>query len=216
MTQQINLFNPIFLRQEKYFSAKTMVESLTLILIALFAFYAYVQSDVRSLRYVADDVAHQLSDARDRFLKVGGELSPQGRSKLLEAQVARAESEAHGKEALLVSLRATTVGKAGGYSEYFAAFARRTLPGVWLTGFSIGGEQLSIRGRVLHPDLVPVYIRALNKESVLRGRSVTWLKLVAHHEPPGAAAPAAAPSRYVEFELSMPLSVPEPGKEGRK
>jgi len=39
VSQQINLFNPIFLRKEKYFSAKTMVESLTLILVALVAFF---------------------------------------------------------------------------------------------------------------------------------------------------------------------------------
>ena|SRR5579859_1957572 len=220
MSQQINLFNPIFLRQEKYFSAKTMVESLTVILVALCAFYLYALNEVRSFEDVAADVGHQLAETRDRFIKLGGELSPQRRSKLLEAQVARAESEAHGKEILLASLHAAAAGKAPGFSQYFAAFARQTVPGVWLTGFSVGsgGEQLSIQGRVLHPDLVPVYIRALNHEPVMRGRSVAWLKLVAHREPPPAAgvvAPAG-PSRYVEFELSMPLGAPAPAPKGRR
>jgi hypothetical protein len=207
VSQQINLFNPIFLRQEKHFSAKTMVESLTLILVALAAFYVYAHSEVKSFEYVAADAAHQLADARDRFIRLGGTLSPQRRSKLLEAQVARAESELRAKQALLASLRDAASDKAHGYSQYFAAFARRTLPGVWLTGFSVadGGERLDIRGRVLHSDLVPAYIDALNKEAVMRGRSITLLKLVAHSEP---AAAAAGPARYVEFELSMPLAAP--------
>lgn len=219
MSQQINLFNPIFLRQEKYFSAKTMVESLALMLIALGAFYVYARGEVRSLEYVAADAAHQLNDARDRLLKLGGEFSPERRSKLLEAQVAGAENEARGKQELLASLHATASAGTPDYSEYFAAFARHALPGVWLTGFSVdgGGEQISVQGRALHPDLVPKYIRALNAEAVMRGRSVTSLKLSAHREPaaPSAAA-AAGPSHYVEFDLSMPLSVPSSDKEKPK
>ncbi len=220
MSQQINLFNPIFLRQEKYFSSKTMVESLVLMLVALCAFYVYANHEVTSFEEVAADAAHQLADTRDRFISLGGSLSPQRRSKLLEAQVARAESDLRGKEALLASLHAVAADKAQGYSQYFAAFARQTLPGVWLTGFSVadGGEELSIRGRVLQPDLVPAYIRALNKEEVMRGRSVTRLRLVAHNEPAPAAdaAQRPGPARYVEFELSMPFAAPQPAKEGNK
>ncbi|MGH8746929.1 MAG: MSHA biogenesis protein MshI [Burkholderiales bacterium] len=217
MSQQINLFNPIFLRQEKYFSAKTMIESLTLILIALCAFYVYARNQVGSLESVAIESTRQLDNTRDSFIKLGGEFSPERRSKLLEARVARAEAEVRGKEALLASLNATAAGRAPAYSEYLAAFARHALPGVWLTGFSVdgGGEELSIRGRVLHPDLVPAYIHALNSEAVMRGRSVSRLKLVAHRESPaaGTAQPSAGPSRYVEFDLSMPLSAPRANAE---
>ncbi|MFZ1909957.1 MAG: hypothetical protein WAU52_12835 [Burkholderiales bacterium] len=220
MSQQINLFNPIFLKQERYFSAMTMVESLVLILVALCAFYVYAHNEVKSFEDVAADAAHQLADTRNRFISLGGSLSPQRQSKLLEAQVARAESDLRGKQALLASLRAAAADRAQGYSQYFAAFARQTLPGVWLTGFSVGdgGDELIISGRVLHPDLVPAYIHALNKEEVMRGRSVTRLKLVAHNEPAPAAdaASRSGPARYVEFELSMPLAAPQPVKDGSK
>lgn len=220
MSQQINLFNPVFLRKEKYFSARTMAESLTLILVALAAFFVYARHDVRSLEDVAAAAEHQLADARGRLIRLGGALSPERRSKLLEAEVAKARSELSARQALLDSLHAQTSDDARGYSRFFAAFARRTLPGVWLTGLSVadGGDELEIRGRVLHPDLVPAYIRALNEEPVMRGRTVTLLKLAAHHEPPpgAGAAAGAGPARYVEFELSMPLAAPAPPKEARK
>jgi hypothetical protein len=219
VSQQINLFNPIFLTKEKVFSSETMGQALALILIALGAFYVYARRDVRSLEEVASAAEHQLADARGSLISLGGALSPQRRSKLLEAELVRDEKELRAKQALLDSLHLDASDDGRGYSRYFAAFARRTLPGVWLTGFSVadGGEQLDIRGRVLHPDLVPAYIRALNKEPAMRGRSVTLLKLAAHREPPPRpAAAAAGPSRYVEFELSMPLAAPMPTKEARK
>ena len=220
MSQQINLFNPIFLRQEKYFSARTMLESLVLILVALCAFYVYAHNEVKSLEDVAAGAAHELANTRDRVISLSGALSPQRRSKLLEAQIARIESDLHGKQVLLASLRTAAADQARGYSQYFAAFARQTLPGVWLTGFSVGegGEELDIRGGVLHPDLVPQYIKALNKEQVMRGRSVSRLKLAAHNEstPAAQTAPHPGPARYVEFELSMPLAAPQPAKDSRK
>ena len=74
MSQQINLFNPIFLKHEKYFSARTMGEALTLILVALAAFFVYARHDVRSLEDVASAAQHQLADARGRLISLGGEL----------------------------------------------------------------------------------------------------------------------------------------------
>ena len=40
MSQQINLFNPLFMRKEKYFSARTMLQSLGLIVLGLVVLYA--------------------------------------------------------------------------------------------------------------------------------------------------------------------------------
>ena len=70
-----------------------------------------------------------------------------------------------------------------------------------------------LNGRVLYAELVPAYIRALNREAVMRGRSVTELRMTAREERdtaataapganPAALAAASAPSRYVEFSLT--------------
>ena len=42
MSQQINLFNPLFLNQKKYFSARTMLQSLAVLVAGLVAISAYV------------------------------------------------------------------------------------------------------------------------------------------------------------------------------
>jgi hypothetical protein len=222
MSQQINLFNPLFLRKEKYFSARTMLQALGLIALGLAALYVFAVIQTRDLQRTAAEYARQVNTERDQFVKLGG----QGRSKLLEAEVARLDAEVRTRRTLVETLQGGELGNTDGFSQYFAAFGRHPMRGVWLTGFSVGdsGNELKIRGRVLFPDLVPAYLKALNAEEVMRGRQVTDLKLVARDESlarRGAkeASPAAGPERYVEFDLSAPLRVGEaakaPGKGGR-
>ena len=206
MSQQINLFNPLYLRKEKYFSARTMLQSIGLIALGLAALYAYALMQTRELERVSGDYGRQLAAQRDQFIKLGG----QGRSKLLETEVARLEADVRARGAVLGMVQGGEFGNADGFSRYFAAFGRHAMRGVWLTGFSVGesGNELKIRGRVLYPDLVPAYLKALNDEDVMRGRLVTELKLVARDESGarrGSAPAAAGPERFVEFDLSAPL-----------
>lgn len=221
MAQQINLFNPVFLKQKKHFSAVTMLQALGLLLGGILAFYGYALYESRALGQVAADANRQLKAQAEQAGRLTREFSPQGRSRMLEDEVARASARVKQREEMLAVLRTGGLGNTEGFARYLAAFARQSLSGVWLTGFSIGGDEsvLQLNGRVLQADLVPAYIRALNREEVMRGRRVSELRLTARDvretaasaapgaspAPAGAAAPpaaaAATPSRYVEFSL---------------
>jgi hypothetical protein len=211
MSQQINLYNPLFLRKEKHFSVRTMLQSLGLIALGLLALYAYALVQTRELERVAGEYTQQLGAQRGQFVRLSGQSS----SKLLQAEVARLESALAARRGMLDALQGGELGNTNGFSRYFAAFARRPMRGVWLTGFSVGesGNELRIRGRVLYPDLVPAYLKALNKEDVMRGRQVVELKLAARDESAARGAqPAPGPARFVEFDLSAPLRDVEPAK----
>ena len=113
-------------------------------------------------------------------------------------------------------MRTGGLGNTDGFARYLAALARQSIPGVWLTGFTISGDEneLLLSGKVLHPDLVPAYVRALNREEVMRGRRIAEMRLTAREEKDGpttaapganpatAPKPAANPLRYVEFSIS--------------
>lgn len=206
MSQQINLFNPLFLRKEKYFSARTMLQSLGLIAAGMVALYAYALVQTHELERLAADYNTQLGTQRAQFIELGS----RGQSALLEAEAARLEADVKSRRAVLAVVQGGDVGNTRGVSAYFAAFARHPTPGVWLTGFSVGedGNELRVRGRVLHADLVPAYLKVLNDDAVMRGRLVTELKLVARQEAGAQASSGGEPSRYVEFDLSAPLRVP--------
>jgi hypothetical protein len=217
MSQQINLFNPLFMRKQKYFSARAMLQSLGLIALGLAVFYVYALVQSRDLGRLAAGYSSQLGAQRNQFIALG----TQGRSKLLEAEVTRLEADVKARRAMLEMLQGGGLGNTDGFSRYFAAFARHPMRGVWLTGFSVGdnGNVLKIRGRVLHPDLVPEYLKTLNQDDVMRGRIVTELKLVARDESnarQGTTATVAEPARYVEFDLAAPLRLPEAARPAAK
>jgi hypothetical protein len=228
MSQQINLYNPLFLKQEKYFSAPAMVQALGIIALALAGFYVYALVQMREVERLAAVDRARIALLREQFVKLGGSLAPRGRSKALESDVASLEADVNARQSVITALQSGELGNTAGFSGYFAAFGRKTMPGVWLTGFSVGesGNELQVRGRVLHPDLVPAYLRSLNGESVMRGRQVTELKLTAKEAsaapqpaaPAGAppATPPATPQRFVEFSLVAQLHAPEPAKPAAK
>ena len=211
MAQQINLFNPIFLQKKKHFSAVTMLQALGLLLAGVMAFYGYALLEARGLARVAADSSRQLAAQGVQLAAMTREFSPQGRSRMLEDEVARMSARLRQRQELLALMRTGGLGNTEGFSRYLSALAHETRDGVWLTGVSIAGDEsvLQLTGRVLYPDLVPAYIRSLNNEAVMRGRKVSELRLTAREEQPTAAtaAPgggpqaAATPARYVEFSL---------------
>ena len=223
MSQQINLYNPLFLKQERYFSARAMAQALGLIALGLAAFYAYALMQTREAERLARDNQAQLAAQRDQLVTLGGSLLPQGRTQQIASDIARLEADVKARQSVVAALHTGELGNTSGFSGYFAAFGRKAMPGVWLTGFSLGesGNDLQVRGRVLHPDLVPAYLQVLNGESVMRGRQVTELKLSAKEASPvttaaGAATRPAAPERFVEFSFTAPLRAPEPAKFAAK
>jgi len=210
MSQQLNLFNPVFLRQKKYFSARTMVQALVIVLVVLVGLYAFARVQVARIEQQLADAEQQFNEAQRQLAQYGADAR-RAPSRLLDDEIARAEAQVKAQEELLESLASGALGNTDGFSRYLTALARQTVSGVWLTGFVASGTEgpLSIRGRLLRPELLPAYLRMLNREEVLRGRGFSELRLVAREEKsaPASAAhpePGLAPTRYVEFTLAAP------------
>jgi len=211
MSQQINLYNPLFLKQERHFSARTMAQALGIVAAAVVALYAYALFETRSAERAAVQERAQLSAQRDQLLKLSAQLARKGANKALEAEVTRVDNEVKAKQATLDALNTGELGNTSGFSDFFAAFGRQAVPGVWLTGFTISeaGAELVVNGRALQAELVPGYLRALNNEPMMRGRRVAEMKLVARREPE-AAVKAGRPEQYVEFTLVAPSAAKGP------
>ncbi|MDA8107016.1 MAG: MSHA biogenesis protein MshI [Betaproteobacteria bacterium] len=218
MTQQINLFNPLFLRQEKYFSARTMLQALALIVIGLGAFYAYGIWQTRALGDLVARQGAEVAHLRSRIVTLSG-AGAQNRIRALQEESGKLESAIKAREALLEKLRTGDLGNSEGVSRYFAAFAAQDLAGVWLTGFTVGkgGNELRVRGRALAPDLLPAYLQRLSGAEVMRGRKVVALELTAGAAAkPAAGTAAGGPARFVDFSFTAPLQIAEPGAESTK
>ena len=229
MSQQINLFDPLFLKQKHYFSARTMVQGLGLVAAGVLCFSAIVAYQVNGLSAQMADTDRQLEEARQQLVQAGAGANAatrQGRGQVLKDEIERTEIAVRARRQLLDGLQGANVGVTDGFSKYLIAFARRPLEGVWLTGFSVSAarNELTIHGRALRADLIPAYIHLLNSEAALRGMRVSEFRLAAKEETPqplvsGGASKDEAPGakalvaetkpptlKFIEFTLGTERS----------
>lgn len=208
MSQQINLFNPIFLKQEKLFSAVTMAQALGLILLGSAVLIAYSYYQLFDLSRQATAGTTQLALAQTRLAKVSAESGLRQKSRLIEDDIRKTETEMKSLQQVFDILKKGEFGNTKGYAEYLRAFSRQILDGVWLTGFSIygAGSDIGLQGRALQPELVPAYIGRLKREPVMQGKSFATLEMqLPLVDQAGKGDPAAArqrvPAGYIEFNL---------------
>jgi hypothetical protein len=208
VSQQINLFNPIFLKQEKLFSAVTMAQALGLILLGSGVLIAYSSYESSGLSKQAAASTTQLVLAQAQLAKINAEFGPRQRSKLIEDDIQKTEIEVKSLQQVFDILQNGEFGNTKGYAEYLRAFSRQILGGVWLTGFSIhgAGSEIGLQGRALQPELVPAYISRLKREPVMQGKSFATLEMqLPLADQAGKGDPAIAkqrvPAGYIEFNL---------------
>lgn len=202
MSQQINLYNPAFQKKERPFSVRTMSVSLGLLAAGLVALYGFAAVQTRSAERAAAQLGEQLKAQREQLATLS-KVPVRMPAKALEAELAKLEAEVKARQTTLQALGTGELGNTGGFSEFLAALGRQAIPGVWLTSVTIGesGNQLLVQGRALRAELMPAFLRALNKEPVMRGRRVTEMKLAAKSDDRKQA--------FVEFSLAAPLELVE-------
>lgn len=198
MSQQINLFNPVFLKQKKYFSVVTMLQALGLILLGSVLFYGYAAYQVVHMSGQVDEMARRYAAEQAKLVKLTNEYSRQNTGQRLEDELRQLEAQAAAQTTLLNLLKSGALGNTRGYSGYMQAFARQSLKGLWLTAFDIVGDgvQMSVSGAVTNPQLVPAYIQRLGSEKVMQGKTFSILQMRQPDDDGGRRAP-----RYVEFNL---------------
>ena len=209
MSQQINLFNPVFLKKKKHFSALTMAQGLGLILLGSIAVLVYARLQLATLQTETLASANQLKQTRAQLAKVSAEYAPRQKNKTLDDEIARLEAEVKSQQQAFDIVQKGGVGNTRGYSDYLRAFSRQIVNGLWLTGFSISGagNNIELRGRASQPQLVPSYISRLKQEPVMQGKTFDTLAMEvpqADAENKNEAAGAGKQrslAGYIEFAL---------------
>jgi hypothetical protein len=199
VTQQINLFSPVFLTPKVYFSARAMLQSLLLLVLGLAVLGALLLKQTRTLESQRESSSRLLQSEQARLAEATRRLGPRSASTLLQQEIARLESSLSDREAILKRLHEENAGQA--FSSFLRALARQRQQGVWLTGIEVnhGGAGLSLSGRAMGSDSIPRYIAKLNHEPLLRGREFIALKLQA--STPEIDDDAALGRRPLEFQL---------------
>lgn len=217
MSQQINLFNPIFLKQKKIFTAVPMAEALGVIVVGALLLTWYASQSIARLEQEADAGKAALAKREQQLVKANAQFAPRAKDARLEAELTEAEAELKALHDVSSVLQGGALGNTLGYAEYFRAFSRQNVSGLWLTGVSIhgAGNDIGLQGRAMQATLIPNYIARLTGEKIMHGKTFASLDIGRPEaEPvpspvpvvagaaalPSAAVAAAAPP-FVQFSL---------------
>ena len=193
MSQQVNLYQPIFRTQPKVFSATTILQASALLLVGLSFIYGYARwqdakldHEIKSLQTRQDAMLKQIEDFNTRF-------PVRQKSVALEKQLTDLTAQRAGRARAIEILSSGVLDNTQGFSTYLEGLARQHVEGLWLTGLSIsnGGEQLGLTGSTVEAQLVPHYLQQLAAEKAFNGREFKTFQLTR-----GAAAPP-----HIDFTL---------------
>ena len=214
MSQQLNLFNPIFRKQQKYFSSLTMLQALAVISLACLAISVESAMRTRALQGQVASGEAQLAAGQKKLADYRVQFAPRQKSASLPIEIADAQ-----RELTMLTSAAVTIGRGGfgdsrGFSGYFRAFALQSVNGLWLTNVIIGGggAQIGLRGKTLEAELVPQYIKRLGAEPVMQGKAFSSLEIErspAGTLAAGGAAPVAVGPSYLTFSLQSAGASPQ-------
>lgn len=163
MHQQINLYQPVFRRQHKVFSALTLVQILAAALILLLVLVVHARWTLAGLAATQHALAQQYAELQNRInTMAGGDAASDSQD--LEQEIAQLGDAINQRHSLVEQFDRLMVQEQQGYARYFEALARERLPGLWITALQIGeGGGIEIRGKALEPRLVPVFLRRLGR-----------------------------------------------------
>jgi hypothetical protein len=220
VTQQINLFNPAFLKQRKVFSAAMVAPALLALLVAAVTIGVVGQNKTATLKKFSDGAAAQLVHKQALQSNVMQQFPARHKSSELASRILVEETQLKALQGVNTILLRGDIGNTHGYADYFKALARQRVSGLWLTGVSItgAGNAIEIQGRSTESTLVPSFFSRLSAEAVMHGKTFDALQLNQPTQKVKSGKGAdeievEEPTPYIEFSWT---SVPDDAAGGHK
>lgn len=194
MSQQINLYQPIFRKERIVFSARTILWLAVGFGVILMVWSLLVGQRISSLEAEHERQVAAEQRAITQLAELQRNMPPSEPDAELIDRVESLEQRRNNLSESLDVLGRRLPRDQTALGERLDALARQVPEGLWLTGLEMGagGARLSIHGRALSPRLVPDYVDALAAEPLLAGMGFRKVRV--------SAATDATPG--VEFTLS--------------
>lgn len=220
MAGQINLYDPALERRRDWLALHYVVGLSTALAVLVGALGFVARIDLPALTAQAANVESQLKAARDQVAALGRQAAGRKPDERLQQEIASRRLLLEARSEILATLRQSLGPDSHSFADYLRGFARQSVTGLWLTGFTIdmAGGGMEIHGRTIDPALLPEYIRRLDQEKAFEGQTFAALKLeLAKPEAPNAEVtsttrqPVPQRAPWHEFTL-VPASADKTGK----
>lgn len=171
MHQQINLYQPIFRREEKVFSAKTLLIAFVAAVVVFSSVYVYARWNVYALEKESQRLKITYANELERVDSLASRYPLKQKSRVVEDEVSRLQQELTAKQFLIKTLSGRAIGNSNGFSSYFSGVARQRIQGLWIRQFELqnGGDVIGIHGSTIAPEFVPQFLLQLSSEESFSG-----------------------------------------------
>lgn len=206
MSQQINLYNPAFERKRDLLSLPGAVTACAVALTVVIVVMLAMTVRTSNLEHKLAQANAARDTSQSEMTRLAGQLAARKPNPQLAAEVARLEQALASRKEVMSTLQGGAIGDTRGFSAYLAAFARQSFYGLWLTGLKVAsaGQDVVLEGRAIRPELVPDYLRRLNREEVMRGHAFAELEM---RRPETEKGGTRMEAKFIEFRLStLPLA----------
>jgi hypothetical protein len=204
MSQEINLLNPALAPKVELFQGRTMLAGLGAVVMLCVLASLLVGADAARLARLEREQAGRLTQLNNDVTRLGQEVAARKPSAKLQEEMAALDALLAARNEVMAIIRSGALGDTRGVSDYFRAFGRQSVDGLWLTGFSIqnAGANIVVQGRTLDAELVPAYLTGLRRESALRGHGFAHVSVFQPSDPLPTAEAQPQAARYLEFRLA--------------
>ena len=203
MTQQINLYNPAFLKRNAALAPGALLAYAVLgVLVLTLGAAAFLRGQVTQQNARVAAIEGQVKTEQEKSTALAAQKAALVRDPALEVQVTRLEGMVRVRSESMAAINGGALGSTAGFSGHMRALARQPVSGLWLTGFSIteGGADMELRGRMLDAALLPRLLERLGSEKVFEGKG---FKMLVIGQPAAAeGAVNAAPLPFLAFEIA--------------
>ena len=145
MMQQINLYQPIFRKEKKVFSAQAMLEVTIIVVAILLIIYGIGLWKTQQLEDSVAERKQGLKQQQASLEQFRKQFPQKEKDKLLPQRIARLEKTVAQKQQIVSALSGGgDYGNREGFSEILSGFARQHTDGIWLDSLEIdqGGVYL--------------------------------------------------------------------------
>lgn len=196
MAQQINLCNPIFLTQKRYFSASTMARALGVFLLLgglLSVYWAWTLQALNS-GYQQSAATNQREIDRLQSALQANRIAAGPADAAAVQELEARKTELQQREVLLLELKRGLLREGYGHAARLQLVARSIPPQAWVTEVRADDLRLELSGYTQEPAALNNWVARLAESPLLEGQQLSVVKVERVNPEARSGNTAAAPA----------------------
>ncbi|HHJ13383.1 MAG TPA: hypothetical protein ENJ79_03275 [Gammaproteobacteria bacterium] len=190
MQQEINLYQPVFRKQHKVFSAATLAQMLAAVVLLLALLVVHAAWSLRDMRASAAALAQQLA-VQHAQLSAHEQRLRTPDTQAIDREIEALDTRIEQRQDLLSRFDTLALQTNQGFGARFRALASLHRPGLWLDSIHMDGRgHIELHGQALEARLVPDYQQRLNHDPLLGRQAFQTVRIDRTGASPNTAAAA--------------------------